>query len=511
MHDTVDHIFEELKRIMAVTDNRVIGQVIKSKDNLHIYNWLLSKTSQLSETATVKERIHIVLTGDNPICQYGQSRRYYASESQYKFCNTIDKCQCYREHYNRNHVPLDKETTDLICEKRKITWLNKYGVDNPSKNTSIVDKRKETMLGRTYDRLQAKLKHQDLGYNQVIDRVKDYVTPAFSREEYQGCFRKNFYKWNCNNCGSEVLDHVDYGRIPRCLKCNPKIVSKNEIALRDYVASLGFAVIANDKDTLKDREYDILIPEKKVAIEFNGIYWHSSKYKDRYYHVDKFIKSRELGIRLIQVWEDEWINKSDIVKSRLQALLGISPKIAGRRCVVKAVDLEEYRKFCEQHHLKGYAAATIRYGLYHNDTLVAVMGFGKSRYTKDGYELIRYCSAGIVVGGASKLFAAFKKEYLPFYIISYADRCWSDGGLYRKLGFVDVTANDRNIGYWYIKQNVRYHRSTFTKSRLVQMGYDPNLTEQQIMEQAGYHKIYDCGNYKFEWQSESGEKCQQSN
>jgi hypothetical protein len=106
-----------------------------------------------------------------------------------------------------------------------------------------------------------------------------------------------------------------------------------------------------------------------------------------------------------------------------------------------------------------------------------------------------------VIGGAGKLLSHFKKEHLPESIVTYADRCWSDGGLYRKLGFTDETSDQLNTGYWYIKDNIRYHRSNFTKSRLVSMGHSPELSEAQIMNNMGYARIYDCGNYKFIWKS----------
>lgn len=494
-------MIDKLKEIVNSCDNRIIGQVVKSKANHPLYQWLLEQTTDLPNTATVKERIYVVLTGIKPVCQYGMNRRFYTTQNEYKFCNTVDKCQCYKEYYEKTHVPMDSATIKLICEKRKKTWIERYGADNPSKNSQIKIKRRKTMQARSYESVYAKLKNTKIkvGYKAVIDRLTEYVTPAFSEEEYQGCFRKNKYKWQCIHCDNVFLDHVDYGRIPRCLECNPVIISKGEVAVRDYILSLGFDVIANTKEVLGNREYDIWIPSKNIAIEYNGIYWHSDKWKTPTYHVDKFIQSRDKGVKLIQIFEDDWFNKSEIIKSRLQNLLGVSTRIFGRHCTIQLVSPAGYKSFCIAHHLQGYASASIVYGLYHHEQLVAIMSFGKARYNKDGYELIRYCSIGTVVGGADKLFKHFVKRHQPTKIISYANRCWSNGDLYKKLGFTDITVNDRNIGYWYVRQQTRYHRSTFTKSRLVKLGYDPALTEEQIMEQEGFHKIYDCGNYKFEW------------
>ena len=494
-------MLDKLKKIIEATNPRVIGQVIKSQSNYSVYDWIINETKHLPKTASIKERINSIMTGEVPECKYGKPRKFYSSDNGYKFCSSVKNCKCHKEYYEQTHVPLDSKTIKLICEKRKETWTEKYGVDNPSKNLEIKSKRKTTMQGKSYVSMRKRLNEtlQDLGYQTVINRVSDYVTPAFKREEYTGCFRKNFYKWICNYCGNEFLDHVDYGRVPRCLKCNPQIISKNEVELREWIESFGFIVEANNREILGDKEFDIWIPEKNIAIEFNGVYWHSSKWKTPTYHVDKFIKSRDKGIRLIQIFEDEWISKKEIVKSRLKSILGISDRLFARNCQIQLVEKKEYKHFCMRYHLQGFATASIVFGLYHNSELVAVMSFGKSRYTKESYELIRYCSKTTIIGGASRLFKKFINEYNPCKIVSYANRCWSNGNLYKKLEFNNVTKNDRNIGYWYFKNNKRYHRSTFTKSRLIKLGFDSMKTEEEIMEENGYLKIYDCGNYKFEW------------
>ena len=285
------------------------------------------------------------------------------------------------------------------------------------------------------------------------------------------------------------------------MKCFPNQKSKGELELRDFIRGLGFDILPNSREVLKNLEYDIWIPNARVAIEYNGIYWHSDEIRSDDYHVDKFIRSRDAGVRLIQIFEDEWINHKQIVKDRLHSILGRSTKIYARKCKIADIATQEYTNFVTSHHLQGYANATYKIGLYHDTTLVAVMSFSKSRYDKEGFEMIRYCSVGTVVGGASKLFSRFVKTVKPTKVFTYANRCWSDGNLYEKIGFKNITKNDRNIGYWYIKKFDRYHRSTFTKKRLVKMGYDATMTEQQIMKSAGYHRVTDCGNYKFEWVS----------
>jgi len=276
-----------------------------------------------------------------------------------------------------------------------------------------------------------------------------------------------------------------------------------EIEIGNYIRSLGLIIETNVRTILNGLELDIYIPEKRIAIEYNGIYWHSAFKKKPNYHVDKYLQCKEVGIHLIQIFEDEWMRNSSLIKARLKNVLGFGQKIAARKCTIVELTTGEYRDFVDRHHLSGYAHSTLKYGLQFKGEIKAVMGFSKSRYTKDGYEIIRYCSDETVVGGAGKLLAHFVSAAKPNNIVTYADRCWSNGNLYRKLGFVDTTIHSANTSYWYIKNNIRYHRSNFTKGRLVKLGYSPLLTETEIMDQLGYTKIYDCGNYRFEWTSPS--------
>jgi hypothetical protein len=489
-----------LKKLVETTNPRVLGQVINKKDNKHLKEWLLEETSIL-ENVTIKERVAYILLGKpNVICVHGKKKTFNPKINNYGFCNNIKNCECFKKHFIENYKPRDMS---VVIEKRKKTWLEKYGVDNVSKSPSIIKKRKETISKRDYSKTYKKLQfHKEtIGYEQVIARVSPYVLPLFDRENYHGSNRKNVYPWKCNSCGNEFDSHIDYGTIPKCNICYPKTISKDEQEIANFVKSLGETIKTNDKTILNGLELDIYIPNKKIAIEYNGVYWHSSKKKSPTYHLDKFLACREKGIRLIQIFEDEWRQKSEIVKARLKSILGHNQKIGARNCKLIELSVEDYRNFLEKTHIRGYANAKYKYGLEFNGNLVAVMGFSKSRYTKEGYELIRFSSNVNVVGGASKLLSYFIKKHNPKMIITYADRCWSNGNLYKTLGFTENTDKDRNIGYWYIKDNIRYHRSNFTKSKLVAMGYPKEKTEFEIMNMLGYFKIYDAGNYRFIWQS----------
>jgi hypothetical protein len=249
---------------------------------------------------------------------------------------------------------------------------------------------------------------------------------------------------------------------------------------------------------------DIYVDSHKIAFEFDGLYWHSELYKPSNYHLNKTELCEEKGIKLIHVFEDEWMFKKDIVKSRIKNLFGLNEnKIYARKCIIKVVNKDNKKTFLDDNHIQGTVGSNINLGLYYNDELVSLMTFGKGRIAMGGdsnqYELIRFCNKlnTNVVGGASKLLKHFIKTYNPNEIISYADRRWSQGDLYQKLGFDFMGTTKPN--YWYTKDyRTREHRFNYRKDVLVSKGYNSDKTEFEIMNELGYERIWDCASFKFE-------------
>ncbi len=242
----------------------------------------------------------------------------------------------------------------------------------------------------------------------------------------------------------------------------------------------------------------MLIPEYNLAIEFNGLYWHSEIYKDKNYHLNKTQQCEAKKIKLIHIFEDEWLFKKDIVKSRLINILGLTPnKIYARKTIIKEISPKESKEFLDFNHIQGNVNAKIKLGLYYDNELVSIMTFGKGRIIMGGnsnqYELLRFCNKlnTTVIGGADKLLKYFIKTYQPKEIISYADRRWSQGDLYEKLGFNFIHNSKPN--YFYINQNIREYRFKYRKNILVKEGYDINKTERDIMLERKIYRIYDCG------------------
>jgi hypothetical protein len=287
-----------------------------------------------------------------------------------------------------------------------------------------------------------------------------------------------------------------------CYRCYNNGVSIIEKEVVDFITSLNINYFENDRKILNNKELDIYIPSHNLAIEYNGIYWHSELYKDKNYHLNKTIECEKQGIQLIHIFEDEWLYKQDIVKSRLMNLLGLTPnKIYGRKTIIREVSPKDSKVFLDKNHIQGNVNSSIKLGLYYNDELVSLITFGKGRIMMGNgtnqYELLRFCNKlnTSVIGGADKLFKYFIKTYNPIEIISYADRRWSQGDLYEKLGFTFV--HDSKPNYFYIVNKKREYRFKYRKDVLVKEGYDQSKSEKQIMLDRGIYRIYDSGNKKY--------------
>ena len=310
----------------------------------------------------------------------------------------------------------------------------------------------------------------------------------------------------CIKCGSDFDINRQYLSLRSeseediCLVCNPILSGKSnmEKEISDFVSEYVF-VEANKK--IKNIEIDIFVPELKIGFEFNGLYWHSELYKDRNFHLDKSRKMKDLGIRLIHIWEDDWIFRKEIVKSIILSKIGKIPEmIFARKCEVREVtDNRIVKSFLEKNHLQGFVGSKYKIGLFHEEELVSLMTFGSPRKVlnqknKSGvYELLRFCCKTnmSVVGGPSRMLKFFIRNFNPSEIFSYSDSSRSDGDVYQKMGF--ELSHSSSPNYSWVVSGIRKHRFNFRKDRLIKNGFDPSKTEVEIMHENGHYRIFDCG------------------
>jgi hypothetical protein len=310
----------------------------------------------------------------------------------------------------------------------------------------------------------------------------------------------------CNRERSFNHSSLEYTKTCNSYSCKRNI-SAGEMEVLDFIKSLGIEATSDFR--IGKKSYDIKVDN--YLFEYNGLYWHGEDIqKESNYHINKCNIAVENGYQLINIWEDDWIDKQDIVKSIIRNKLNRNEnKIFARKCDIREVSSKDNMNFCIKNHLQGSISASVRYGLYFNDELVSLMTFGKKRKvlgqnsSEGEYELLRFCNKlnTSVVGGASRLYKHFIKNYNPRVIISYANCDISDGGLYEKLGF--KKKGHTGLNYWWVRDRKKYHRSNFMKHKLVERGADPNKTEDEIMKEEGYYRLYGTGNLKYEYVQES--------
>lgn len=401
-------------------------------------------------------------------------------------------------------------------EKIKKTIKEKYGVDEILSSEKIRKKSKNTLMkkyGVDHFSKSDKFKND---YSIILwkkyteDKLKNY-----NINNYRLDLDNRLIKIFCEECGKEydissknLYQRSKIYKSKLCTLCNPidtNTISDPEQEIVDLIKeNYKGKIIQSDRKILKGKELDIYLPELNIAIEFNGLYWHNELYKEKRYHLDKTLLCKNKNIKLIHIFEDEWVYKKEIVKSRILNMLNKSIKIYARKCIIKEVDNEECKNFLKDNHIQGFVGSKVKLGLYYNEQLVSLMTFGSKRKNlgqnkkENEYELLRFCNIlnVSVIGSASKLLKHFIKNYNPINITSYADRRWSDGNLYKKLNFKKISETVPN--YYYIINDKRYNRFNFRKDVLVKEGYDPNHTEHDIMLSRNIYRIYDCGSYKYE-------------
>lgn len=394
-------------------------------------------------------------------------------------------------------VPHYSKTEDWL-NKFKGTSLKKWGYDNPSKNPDIIcdiREKNSDFLKSSEFRIVSKQSKQ----RNTWRKYEKMLPVEYSVVKYD----TDVFEINHLDCVNfSITKSMLYNRLKSksiiCTDCNPidHKMSSFEIEVGLFLSEIGVSFKSGDRTLLKGLELDYLIPDLNLAIECNGVYWHNELFKSKDYHIKKTKMCLDNGIKLIHIWEDDWLLKKDIVKSILKnKMFLVDKRIFARNCKIENVSTKDYREFLENNHIQGYASSSYNIGLYYNNELVSLMTFGWRRTNnKREFELIRFCNKlnYLVIGSASKLFKYFIKNINGVSaIVSYSDISIFGGGLYDKLGFLNNGLSKPN--YFWVVDGVRRHRYNYSKRKLINDGYDPNKTEVEIMNDRGYWRVFSTG------------------
>jgi very-short-patch-repair endonuclease len=404
----------------------------------------------------------------------------------------------------------------LNPKKREQTCIERYGEPNYTMTEEYKEKYKATCL------LKYGFPHASMGKRFKIEHNKtmfekfmshpNFVnfSPQFTVDEYSGVSVKN-YMFKCNRCGTIKSCSIDNGKYPICPSCDKNNCSTFQSEIYEYIKSVigvNTDIKLNDRTLLSPKELDIVIPSLNLAVECDGVLWHSELFghKNKTYHLHKTSMCLSKGYRLIHIWDNEWRTKREIVKSVLAAMLNKPKKIVfGRKCEVHEISSRICVDFLNENHLQGTDHSSVKLGLFdESDNLISVMTFLKSRFDKKiQYEMGRFCNKlGYQIhGGASKLFSYFLKKYSPTSIVSYNDRRYFDGQLYINLGF-QFMGNTSPNGFCIIDNyQTTQNRICWQKHKLEKKLkiFDASLSAWENMKNNGYDRIWDCGNGKWVW------------
>jgi hypothetical protein len=444
----------------------------------------------------------------------------------------LKKEQTMIEHYGVKTNSQRKELKESLSKRAKETGfgsqkfkdilVKKYGVDHNSKIESSNNKRSIAMqqIANQDDFIAKRKETLQKRYNVTNPfQLKKVIDNTIERNKLGHVVKRNAYLAEnnltfisdddkelivkCNKCNNQYaiikspLGFYCYHLCPICYPTlNGKSYEEKEIA--DYIKSIyNDDIIENSRKIIPPKEIDIYLPKLKFGIEYNGLYWHSG---DKHKHREKWKLAQQNGIDLIQIWDYEWKEKKEIIKSIISNRLGLSIPIYARNCEIKQVPVKEAREFAEAYHLQGFYPG-IYIGLYYNNDLIDLSIFCKCRFGKQyDYELTRHCikSGFRVIGALSKEIAYFRKLGYQGTIVDYCDMRLFNGKGHWGFKEMGITPPDMQYtDFVHIIPRGKYQK--WKMKNIKGFIFDPSLTQRENLQNNGMdfvfgvgHKIFVC-------------------
>lgn len=367
---------------------------------------------------------------------------------------------------------------------------------------------------------------------QIVPRktANDFVQAARAQHGERFTYEKAVYLGAHTPIEITCATHGPFWQIPTnhlighgCPRCGTGgRISQAEDELFSFVKALCEDAVQSNRKLIAPFELDIFVPSRRLAIEVNGVYWHSDKRTESDAHASKRRACEAAGVRLLQFTDIELETRRETVERLVRNALGVAegPKLNARDCAVVELPAATAKAFIEAWHMQGARAVSAhRFGLMHpREGLVAVMTFGTDVYRRNRTEqdlgtcdLTRFATKDAVRGAASKLFAHAQRTLGFQRCVSYSMSDWFDGGVYAKMGFVhdaDV-APDYRVYHRYagLLPKQQWQRK-FIGARLQAIGRDDLLpfdaatdkrTERAMQDACGALRVYDSGKRRWVW------------
>lgn len=471
-------------KILAIIKEKPKHYSLYIKKNKEMAEWV--ETHSITDSDYYPEIIYSALHNESNICEYGNKKHISRISDGWVCCGIASKCKCTANAISTNVTKTKKLTSaaenSAINLKRETTMIERFGVPFSLQRTEVRASLSKSKLSKENELL---LNDKEWLYKEYVTEQKSLTEIAANLNIYYGTVGEY-----CRKYDFVIRQRTNYS------------IQEKEIC--NFLDTINIPYIHSDWSALKSKEIDVFIPSHNFGIELNGLYWHSfnpycnhtPKIENVNKHRDKTMLARSNNIDLIQITDNEWEHKTNIVKSIIKTKLGVANKTYARQFTIKLVSSIEEKEFLNTNHLQGYVASTMALGLYKDNQLYMIMTFGKPRYSKIAdVELLRLCTRidYVVVGGLHKLFKESIKQYKDMSIVSYCDMSKFSGSGYKALGFELI--NNSTPGFFWTDGSCVISRYKCHKSQMKQWlkSYDEDKSQSENMFQAGYRRYYDCG------------------
>lgn len=206
--------------------------------------------------------------------------------------------------------------SQLIQEKAIQTRLDKYGVTNSYQIPHIAEK--AAINSHSTIAKQKRLKSQEQAVEQYAkEHDLVYIETAFNLNKSCGWLYDIdivVYK------NRRLIKRSDLDYIKRFKTTNQSSSERRLVSMiRD---NYNGKIVTNSRKIISPNELDVYLPDLKLAIEFNGSYYHAIENgTDIDYHLKKSISCRDKGIRLIHIYEfEDFTTQLNLLKSLLHGV-----------------------------------------------------------------------------------------------------------------------------------------------------------------------------------------------
>lgn len=489
------------------------GQEKAKTTNLEKYG-----VEKYSQTKEYKEKIKKTSLEKFGVEHFTQNEKVKAKTKETHEKNFGGMMVSARKKFSEDNNGLNPFQIEEIKERIRETNLEKYGVEQYSKTSEYHNKAEQTNLERYgvsnvmfLQETKEKIRRTNIEKYERNSPTQIHL-PDHTLSLYTNLIE---YKEKLHELGvqqfAKYMNTTIYTIHRFCRENNiplpPITRSRQEEEIGEYLTKLNIVFEMNNRKIIHPLELDFYIPAHNLAVEFCGLYWHSQSLKpDKNYHYNKWKLCQDQGINLLTIFEDEYTQNPTFWLNKIAYMCKVmkTKHIPARKCKIVTVNNSIKKNFCNLYHIQKDATSSINYGLEYENELVAVMTFSIRMYmnkTKKEIELVRFCSKNniTVQGGAGKLLSHFLKTNSGFdSVISFSDNRYSDGNVYKALGF--RLMKDIPTDYMYLlNYTSKHHKFGFRKDKIAKkFGVDVSeKTENQLMQELGFDRIWDCGKKKW--------------